>query len=430
MDSDANFDYGKFFDSLRQRDVSGRAGVSGGGGEGGAGSSVSFSGVVLRLTVKASSVSYRLLLEEPLPAVAQSWFPNAPDAFIYVRPQEHANQSVSVLDFVRLDGCKASTGSKNGSLFVNAASVVRLPVPPTLPLAMQLVPLPIADQSRGRPFLLHSGLLSEGAGHEGAPGFFRTTRWWSEPASCTYTKQASNTEERRLDVSFTHSQWMSPHELRTKQFTELEFRMLVWDNHCRQLPGDGLTSNDLNAWSAIMAANPIPFTAACYVDTTYNGGGGRVHSLSLIGLRWDLRTYLERSNRCVALSASDVEELVPGLAPFREEMDDGTIINVSVAGVLPQGPRWRFFALTDNPTVVRSAADLSARSASTHAVYLALCSSATTTTRQTLVDVDDNENDVLVLEDSPLPQTRKSQTPGAASLKRFSGASKLKKAKK
>ena len=77
-------------------------------------------------------------------------------------------------------------------------------------------------------------------------------------------------------------------------------------------------------------------------------------------------------------------------------MDDGIIVNVSVAGVLPHGPRWRFFALTDNPTVVRSAADLAARFASTHAVYLALCSP--------VVDVDDN-NDVLVLDDSPPPQT-------------------------
>lgn len=418
MDS-ADFDYGNFFETLRRKDAAPAAG--------GAGPSFSFSAIVLGVFQKPNnSVSYRVLLSDSVPAEAASWFPDAPEAYVYVRQQEHANKGVQVLDFVTLEACTASTSSKTGATFVNVGSVALLSQLASVPVTVQLVPLPIAQGARGRPFLLSSGLLSEGAAHQGAPGFFRTTHWWSDPAACTITRRGSDAEERRLEVALTHHQWTSMTDLHEGRRTELKFKMCIWDNYCRQLPGDGLTP-DLDAWRAIIGANPIPFTAACCVDTTYNNNKGGIFSLSVVSLRWDVRRYLEHSGRCVALTAAEM----PALPPYKGPEDDGTIVNISSAGVLPDGRQWRFFALTDDPNTIRTAADI--RTRAIHVVYLALCDTVQTETvaqDPEHVRVDDNEDDSAT--NAPMKQRRRlvPKTSSTTSESKKTSSSMLKKVKR
>lgn len=149
--------------------------------------------------------------------------------------------------------------------------------------------------------------------------------------------------------------------------------------------------------------------------------------MTVICVRWDVRRYLEHSGRCVSLTEAEMRELLPALPTssdmfFADDDDDGAIVNVSVSGTLPTGPQWRFFAITDNPALVRTTADIvSGRAA--YVVYLALCctnfvpvkveavASADKVRRiqDSSVHLASDEDDVFI-QDSPSVSARKAAT--------------------
>ena len=211
-------------------------------------------------------------------------------------------------------------------------------------MAKQHVQFPDGRDTLGPPFVLYSGLTASAT----CPGLHRTPAVRDFSFASTFTNK-KGIEQRRLTYTSGHRQWSTKPEF--ERGPELiTIRLTLWDDSCRELPGDGLT-RDLQKWSAIMDAHPdIRFHALVAVDTSYQLGGGMVN-LKVLAVRWELGPYLEQHAICIP------DHVVERLVPRVRQLDDN-IVNMSTEQARPTGSEWRYYGLTANPTLVNTVAAL------------------------------------------------------------------------
>jgi hypothetical protein len=253
------------------------------------------------------------------------------------------------LDRVSVEGLYEVAGRGNGSVHLNGLKAhVATPMCDWVTddmMATQHVRFPEGEDTLGAPFIIYSGQCS----YEASPGLHRTAAELSD-SSLTFTSKAGR-ESRRLTYQFVQRQWLTQAEFeRGPEPTTM--RVTLWDDACRELPGDGLT-RDLSRWSAIMRAHAgICFYALVAVDTSYQFGG--IVNLKALAVRWQLRPYLEQHG--IVIPADVMERLVP--RAMRQQEASRDIVNVSTEQARPTGPEWSYYALTADPVAITTVAAL------------------------------------------------------------------------
>jgi hypothetical protein len=315
-----------------------------------ASSSVSLSGSLCGTSVKGKVVSYRVFVDT---ASADPMFANAlqeRDGIIFVSVSRLPGGAVlEVLDTVSLDGCTESVSRKDGRVFFNAQSIRRLSplcdVISERSLAKEHVLLPEEGCRYGPPSLLYSGTEAEPVSFATSPGIYRSVFW--DTSEMTWTDRGQK-EVRRLAIRFKQYQWDVQEEMGEVQ--PISLQMFIWDEQCRQLPGNGL-SQDLNVWKALMAVHHIPFYAMVRVDSEF--AREETTSLSAMAVRWDIGKYLLTSSNVVALLIDSAKALCAKSCAMAGR--EGDIVNVSATCSVPTGAGWTYYALTSDPKRITTA---------------------------------------------------------------------------
>ncbi len=236
---------------------------------------------------------------------------------------------VDVLDEVRVVDCVERTAA-DGRVFLNATTVVRA-TPWTHLDTNEPVPMPLPVDGKGPVFLIRWAT----GGTATAPGVHRVLATW---------ELVPNVTDRRLRTTLVHRQWVTLKEAPDAQ--PLTLSLTLWDNFCRQLPGDGLTP-DLALWKRVMPHHVVPFTAACCVDARFCKPG--VSALSILGIQWELQAYLEE--KCTTVALKDMQDLFPSRKAAAAAAPTTTTLLV-ITGQLPADPtQWRYYAMAV-PSVV------------------------------------------------------------------------------
>jgi hypothetical protein len=260
-------------------------------------------------------------------------------------PSSSVLSQLEPMDLVVLEGCHEKM-IDDGRVFLNAKTVrVHMPwrqvVADREIMSKELVPMPLPDKEGvGRPFIIYSGSLSSPLLYETVPGLHRKVEW--DTTSVTFVNKKTKATERRLMVIFEQRQWRTITEANA-EVKPLFMRMPIWDRSCRQL----FSSGDLNKWTAIIRANPIPFYAVVYVDGKHTTADSV--SLSTLAVHWDLRTYIELS--CLELTAEQTQTALGSASSSSNSSstkDADGLVNVTDTGVIPQGKEWHYYAMTAN----------------------------------------------------------------------------------
>ncbi len=272
--------------------------------------------------------------------------------YVSIPKQVIADAKVECMDDVLVAGCYENE-SNDGRVFLNAQSVRRIApwtekVRPDL-LARDHVVVPQDGGHMGPTFIIYSGSFTAPVTYKTFPGLFRMAEWSTTELTWINKRKV---EERRLQMSFQQRQWQTEQEARSNP-APISMTMKIWDNQCRQLPGNGLTKS-MDVWKAIMAVNPIPFYAMVAVNTEYARNDG-VLPLFTFAMQWDLRAYFEQS--CVKMSVEMMRKLVPKSAPAAGG-GQADIVNVSDTGMVPVGPNWQYYAMTADPTNITTAEEV------------------------------------------------------------------------
>lgn len=250
-------------------------------------------------------------------------FDDCPVVSVYV--PRHGGVNVQLLDRVRVSGTLSSKGS------MSAGSVVERVTPWYQVVRDERTTLLAREHvsSSSTSFVLYTGLYSPHADeYRSVPGLHRV---------CTVVDASITNKDgqfqRRMRVQIQQRQWMTAEEMRP-DMKAIYMELMVWDNFFSALPGaDLLTSAQ---WKDhLIKPSPPPFYAVCCVDDSYKPKNGAI-SLKLLGIQWDMSTFLER--RC---------ERIPECTAFpeeeRDEVDD--IICLNVTKYVPRNHRdWTFYA--------------------------------------------------------------------------------------
>ena len=318
------------------------------------GSNAKIQGVLCAASLGGGNVSLRLLPdpeqddEQLIDAALDESGPT-----IRVSIPRHATDAALLqpLDRVSVEGVYEVAGRQNGSVQLNGLKAhVLTPMSEWVTedmLATQHAQFPEGQDTLGAPFIIYSGQSS----YEASPGLHRTAAELND-SSLTFTSKAGR-ESRRLTYQFVQRQWLTQAEFERGP-EPATMRVTLWDDACRELPGDGLT-RDLSRWSAIMRAHPgICFYALVAVDTSYQFGG--IVNLKALAIRWQLQPYLEQ--RGLVIPADVMERLVPRAMRQPETSRSMMVVNVSTEQARPMGPEWSFYALTANPGAITTVAAL------------------------------------------------------------------------
>ena len=256
------------------------------------------------------------------------------EGVLYVSLPVAARTSAEPMDVVVVEGCEESSSS-DGRVFLNAQSIRMVKSwRDTVGESMQHV-LPES------PFIIYSGTPKEPASSGVvAPGYHRVIEW--DPSKLTWVSTRNRKEERRLKVTMTQRQWNTDSDLRSDP-KPIKMSMFIWEDQCAQL---GVTS-DLTVWKDLMRCNPVPFYAMVAENKTYGKKNGEL-SLSTFAVQWDLSTYLTK--HCVALPFDTVRKLIKGTT----SSSDQQIVNMTECGSAPTGSGWRYFAMTADPTNIKT----------------------------------------------------------------------------
>jgi hypothetical protein len=247
------------------------------------------------------------------------------------------------MDLVVLEGCHENMAD-DGRVFLNVKTV-RLSRPwrqvVAADLSKELVPMPLPGKDEvGRPFIIYSGTPSAPAFYGSVPGLHRKITWPDAGDTTFVNKKKNNAVNRRLMLTLEQFQWQTKAEANASA-KPLHMRMPIWDDSCRQLFG----GDDMRRWTSIITANPIPFWAVVSVDGEHSKPDSL--SLSTLSVHWDLRTYLESS--CLELTAEQTQMALGNHKSNKSKATTvGDIVNVTDSGVMPQGKKWRYYAMTAN----------------------------------------------------------------------------------
>ncbi len=188
------------------------------------------------------------------------------------------------------------------------------------------------------PFLIYSGMPNAPVWINSEPGLHRIVDWNPGP-STWIDKKDKNKVHGCVSVTFIQRQWSHLSEM-SLVMPHLTMELTLGNEHCKPL----LLTKDMDAWDAVMQANPIPFYALVCVDSE-KSSGKPIITLSALAVHWDLRAYLERS--CLELSAKTVKSFLPGVTGG-DGLSKDKVHNISALGKMPIGPGWRYYALTAN----------------------------------------------------------------------------------
>jgi hypothetical protein len=246
-----------------------------------------------------------------------------------------------------LEGCHEKMVD-DGRVFLNVKAIRlsqpwRQVVADAAVMSKELVPMPLpAKDGVSRPFIIYSGSVSNPLFYKTVPGLHRKVTWATSAENATWVnKKKKNVTERRLMLTLEQFQWQTKAEANANA-KPLVMRMPIWDRSCRQLFG----GDEMRRWTSIITANPIPFWAVVSVDGEHSGPD--LISLSTLAVHWDLRTYLESS--CLELTADQMQTALGSSSSNKTsaKVPTGDIVNVTDSGVVPQGKKWRYYAMTAN----------------------------------------------------------------------------------
>lgn len=304
---------------------------------------------LLRLQVRCT--------EEPLPLVVAE-HPSKDGGlgmFDVSIPSAAAASLVRPLDTMLIKGIGAKLAN-DGLVYLNAKSVERLVPWEEQRHAMMNshVPLPLPPSGKGEPFILY-GRDTPNDAEILAPGVHRV---WTESS----VKLSKEKNEERLEVRLDQRQWNTEEDA-LDELDPLPLKLTIWKNQMLPL------CSKVDDMIPIMVANRIPFFAACRVDM--GNTNNKEIALYVMGVQWDLKPYLLES--CLPVSRSLVESMVVPSRPTRAEPHHsflpptpreavtGTVVNVSLSGLIPPAKEdddaaedWVFYAMTNKPSEITS----------------------------------------------------------------------------
>lgn len=181
-----------------------------------------------------------------------------------------------------------------------------------------------------------------------APGFFSRVMW-----PTTSILPTKNIPFLKFHVMQAH--WTEEEERLDRKPPLASMEMTLWEAQCKDLL---LGSVSLEVWQALMdgGKNPINFVAICTEEpTTRYSAPGTTCNLKVIGLRSNLRSYLEE--RCPIVSREYAATLLPeNVVPQQQQTAVDGVLNVTLAG-MPREDHYEFRVMSDSTTTLDSEED-------------------------------------------------------------------------
>ena len=167
------------------------------------------------------------------------------------------------------------------------------------------------------------------------------------PSETTWHNKKTGENQRKIVITGKQLQWQTEEDVQNESFGKpIEFKMILWEALCTQLPGEGLTS-DLSTWRAIMAVHPVGFFALCQRNKKFSNL--TQVAIDVLGIRWELKEYLENSGKCFTIPSSSA--LLPkkvSSAPNEE-----SIVSITQLMAIPPGNHWKYYVMTSDPENVK-----------------------------------------------------------------------------